>query len=138
VTVIGYGAFVGCTDLTGLTVSQQNPAYSSRDGVLFDKKGVALIRYPAGRKGNYAIPAAVTVIDYGSFAYCTGLTSVSIPASVTEIGGWAFSDCTGLTSMSIPVNVTEIGDQAFAGCTGLTAETRNAISVRFGDGVFDR
>ncbi|EKT3957560.1 leucine-rich repeat domain-containing protein, partial [Flavobacterium psychrophilum] len=55
----------------------------------------------------------------GSFAECSGLTSVTIPNSVTTIGDEAFADCSGLTSVTIPNSVTAIGENAFAGCSSL-------------------
>ena len=64
-----------------------------------------------------------TVVDNGSFSYCTGLTSVIIGTSVTSIGDNAIRDCIGLTSVIIGNGVTSIGDNAFFGCSGLTSVT---------------
>jgi hypothetical protein len=47
VTIIGDSAFSGCTALAGITVEDANRAYSSEDGVLFDKAKTTLIKYPA-------------------------------------------------------------------------------------------
>jgi GH24 family phage-related lysozyme (muramidase) len=130
VTEIDKSAFDLCPGLIAFTVSQQNMTYSSRDGVLFDKKGATLIRYPEGRKGDYVIPAGVTVIGDGAFAGCTGLTSVTTQNGVTSIGSYAFFKCAGLTSVSIPESVTGISIGDFEGCTSLTAATRDAILAR--------
>jgi hypothetical protein len=46
VTEIGDGAFYFCLELEEIVVSKDNPNYSSRDGVLFDKQGKTLIAYP--------------------------------------------------------------------------------------------
>jgi hypothetical protein len=67
VTSISPIAFRGCTSLAAFTVSKQNPNYSSRDGVIFVEEGVVLYQYPAGRKGNYAIPEGVTKIKELTF-----------------------------------------------------------------------
>ncbi|GHV51143.1 hypothetical protein AGMMS49579_05930 [Spirochaetia bacterium] len=128
VTGIGDYAFYDCIGLAGISVDSRNPSYSSREGVLFNKAGDTLIRYPPGKRGKYGIPVGVTSIGESAFDGCTGLTSVSIPASVTGIEGNAFSGCTGLTSISIPASVTEISIWAFFECTGLTGisvEPRN-------------
>ncbi|GMO61084.1 MAG: hypothetical protein Ta2G_20880 [Termitinemataceae bacterium] len=111
VTSIGSFAFYRCTGLTAIQADANNQAYSSRGGVLLSKTGDTLIAYPAGLKGQYAIPASVTSI--GSFAFygCTGLTSVSIPAGVTSIGISAFGGCTGLTSIRIGANVKLSGSK---------------------------
>jgi hypothetical protein len=108
VTSIGESPFWGCTGLTAITVVVLNPAYSSLDGVLFDKGQTTLFRYPQRRAGTYTIPDGVTSIGYGAFSGCTGLTNVRIPDNVTSIGAVAFYGCTSLTSVVIPDSVTSI------------------------------
>jgi hypothetical protein len=103
VTSIEGNPFDGCTSLAGISVDPRNTSYNSHDGVLFNKAGDELITYPAGKKGQYAIPAGVTSIEAAAFWGCTGLTSISIPTSVTSIGEYAFSGCTG--SIRIGANV---------------------------------
>ena len=39
----------------------------------------------------------MTSIEYGAFAYCSGLTSVTIPGNVTSIGSDVFNNCSDLT-----------------------------------------
>ena len=84
-----------CTSLTAITVDALNSAYSSVDGVLFNKSQTTLIQYPAGKAGtSYTIPNSVTSIGDSAFSGCTSLTSVTIATSVTSIGDEAFYDCT--------------------------------------------
>jgi len=123
VTSIGYSAFLECTSLTNITVDASNLAYSSMNGVLFDKAQATLLQFPGGLGGSYTIPNSATSIGYYAFFKCTSLTSVTIPNSVTAIGGEAFDNCTSLTSVTIPNSVTSIGDYAFAACTSLTSVT---------------
>jgi BspA type Leucine rich repeat region (6 copies) len=106
--------------LTNFSVEAANPAYSSLNGVLFDKAQTTLIAFPLGRGGSYVIPNSVTHIVDRAFSGCTGLTNVIIGNSVTNIGGSAFSGCTNLTSATIPNSVTSIGVGAFHFCRGLT------------------
>ena len=97
VTSIGGWAFNGCTGLTSINVASGNNYYSSNNGVLFNKKKTALIRYPEGKsQTSYTIPNSVTSIGNYAFCGCSGLTSITIPDSVTSIGGVAFDGCTGL------------------------------------------
>ncbi|GBU22139.1 hypothetical protein R80B4_02044 [Fibrobacteres bacterium R8-0-B4] len=49
VTSISPRAFAGCTGLLSITVSDDNPNYSSEDGALFNKNKTVLIQYPDGR-----------------------------------------------------------------------------------------
>ncbi|WP_461248577.1 leucine-rich repeat domain-containing protein, partial [Treponema sp. R6D11] len=96
--IIGFndGVFEGCANLVSINVSN-NSAYSSIDGVLYDKTGSALIAYPSGKTGDFTIPSSVNTIGAYAFPNCSKLTSVTIPDSVTDIKRYAFHSCTGLT-----------------------------------------
>ena len=137
VTSIGY-AFNGCSGLTEINVDENNTAYSSIDGVLFNKSQTELILYPRRKQGTYTIPNSVTYIGRYAFSGCSGLTSVTIPNSVTSIGSYAFSGCSGLTSVTIPNSVTSIGSSAFSNCSGLTSVTIPNSVTSIGDYAFSR
>jgi hypothetical protein len=99
VTSIGDEAFDDCDYLTAITVNTNNAAYSSLNGVLFNKSQTTIIQYPGGLGGNYY----------------SGLGgSYTIPDSVTSIGAVAFANCFNLTNVTIPGSVTNIGVEAFA------------------------
>ncbi len=116
VTSIGDFAFQGCTSMLSFEVSENNTAYSSKDGVLFNKDKTKLERYPCGKsETEYIIPDSVTSIGSSAFSYCEKLSSVTIPDSVISIENYAFEGCTGLTSVTIPESVTSIGSMAFSG-----------------------
>ena len=65
----------------------------------------------------------ITSIDYGVFANCTSIMSVTIPNSVESIGPGAFDGCSGLTSITIGNSVSDINTGAFSGCSSLTSVT---------------
>jgi len=121
VTNVGTQTFLDCVGLTAITVDALNPAYSSSDGVLFDKTRATLIVCPGGKAGSYTIPNGVTRIGYGAFDTCLALTTATIPNSVTNIGAGAFFWDTALTTVTIPNSVTAIGSVAFGNCYGLTS-----------------
>ncbi len=124
VTSIGRDAFEFCTSLKSINVGENNPNYSSVDGILFNKNKTEFIKYPAGKTDeSYTIPDSVTSISYSAFEECTSLTNVTIPNSVTSIDESAFEGCTSLTSITIPNSVTSIGESIFSGCTSLTSVT---------------
>jgi hypothetical protein len=97
VTNIGIGAFEGCANLTAISVASNNPAYSSLNGVLFNKTLTTLVAFPAGLAGNYTIPSGVRSIASYAFGG-RSLTSITMPASVTNVGDYAFYGCLSLTS----------------------------------------
>jgi len=120
---IGDRAFYSCTSLGAIMVGTDSPAYSSMDGVLFNKSHTTLIQCPGGKAGTYTVPASVTNIGPKAFSYCTSLANMTMPGSVTLIGDEAFVACRNLTSVVIGSNVTGIGTNAFSWCTGLASVT---------------
>jgi len=118
---IDFNAFAGVASLSVLTVDADNPNYSSRDCVLFNKDQTTLIHYLYCFPKDYVIPGTVTAIGEGAFYGFKLLSSVVIPAGVESIGASAFYGCTGLTGITVPAGVKKIDTKTFYGCTGLTA-----------------
>jgi hypothetical protein len=118
-TTLGWGA-LNSDKLSSITVDALNPAFRSVGGVLFDKAGTRVIRYPEGKIGSYTIPEGVTSIGDAAFSYCQQLTHLTIPSTVTNIGHVTFQYCNALTSFVVPERVTSIGDFTFDYCTSLT------------------
>lgn len=97
VTAMGEAEFAGCNSLKSINVDVNNSAYSSVDGVLFNKEKTVLLYYPHGRPyTQYAVPNGVATIFEFAFADCTRLTSIEIPSSVTYIIDMAFDGCRSL------------------------------------------
>ncbi len=113
--------FNDCTGLTNICVNAANPAYSSLNGVLYDKAQDTLVQYPPGLKNaSYTIPNSVSTIQGDAFSFCAYLVNITIPNNVTNIGEWGtFLGCSSLASVVIPNGVTDIPDYAFYGCTSL-------------------
>ena len=141
----------GLTISTNFTVSKDNPAFSSLDGVLYDKEKTKVIKAPEKLKGDLVIPASVTSIGESAFYYCVDLTNIKIPEGVTSIGAGAFSGCVSLDpklliydngtkcygwigdekkciEVVIPEGVTSIGNAAFF-CYGSLSKIEIAESV---------
>ena len=113
--------FYYCLNLQSITVDRRNSAYSSADGVLFNKDQTELILCPAGKSGIYNSPDTVTSIGEDAFAWCGDLTGIVLPEGVTNIGYASFFSCSGLTNITIPASVTTIDDWTFAQCNNLNA-----------------
>jgi hypothetical protein len=128
VTSIKSAPFGIDTVLTNIYVDANNPAYTSLDGVLYNKSLTTLVQYPGGRTGSFAIPGSVTYIGDDSFLG-TSLTSVTIPNSVKILGFYAFwyANLTAVyfygnapaTSVGVFEN-TSITIYYLAGATGFT------------------
>ena len=63
--------------LQSITVSPDNPNYSSANNVLFNKEKTELISFPKSKKGKYSIPETVSKISDYAFSRCTGLSLTS-------------------------------------------------------------
>ena len=138
VTRVKEDAFAYCNALTSITVAQDNPQYTSVEGVLLDKDKKRIIQYPVGnRRTTYTIPDGVTTIGWYAFSGCDSLTCVNIPSSVTSIENGAFFGCDKLASITIPDGVTSIGDDAFNSCNSLASITIPDSVTSIGYYVFD-
>ena len=91
-TSIGYDGFDGCYSLTTITVATNNPAFSSVEGLLFNKNQTTLIRCPGGIVGSCTIPSSVTSI--GNFAFLNDykLNSVYFEGNAPSLGLSVFYD----------------------------------------------
>jgi len=96
-------------------VDALNSAYSSVDGVLFNKSQTMLIQWPGGKGASYTIPNSATSIGDYAFYCCVKLTSVTIPNTVLSIGNNTFSGCPSLTSVYFQGNAPGVGSEVFAG-----------------------
>ena len=71
---IDSNAYRNCTGLTEINVSDTNSAFSSENGILFNKDKTELIRYPAGKtEESYTIPESVQKISDVAFSGCAEL-----------------------------------------------------------------
>lgn len=101
-------------------LNPQNPYFSVKDGVLFDKTQEQLICYPLAKEGAYRIPSTVKTIKRDAFNSCFFLTSIDIPSTITSIESFAFTNCNSISSVSIPESIDIIPDFAFYYCTNLS------------------
>ncbi len=100
-TSIEAGAFNQTGNLNSITVADDNPNYSSLDGVLFDKDKLKLHTYPAGKNDfNYVVPESVTHIESSAFD-SSKVKSVSIPSAVSTMGEGVFQNTSVLTSITV-------------------------------------
>ncbi|MDI9401811.1 MAG: leucine-rich repeat domain-containing protein [Limisphaerales bacterium] len=121
--------FETCSSLEFFEVAPDNEHFLSIEGVLFDKPGQTLIRYPRANRDelaetkareekpvltNYYIPDGVENISTFSFSRSYGLTNIVIPSTVTKIEPCAFYMCTNLLQATIPDSIEAIPPGAFS------------------------
>lgn len=120
ITEIGVDVFDKCTGLKSVTADENNVAFSSEDGVLFNKDKTSLVIYPEGKNDKtYVIPNGVTKIEFSAFSRCENLTDVIFPDGVAEIERYAFARCKNLTSVTFPNGLKKINERAFFECDKL-------------------
>ncbi|MEZ7761675.1 leucine-rich repeat protein [Prevotella nigrescens] len=106
VTSISDGVFVNCSNLETVDVASANTAYSSVDGVVFNKTVTDLIYYPTAKAGEYTVPGTVTTIKQSSCEGAKKLTKMTLPPSVKKIEDSAFEN-------------SSLSELAFSGTSGL-------------------
>lgn len=124
-TVTSLGSILPlCTGLLSITADPANTAYSTGDGVLYNKSRDTLLRYPAASPATaFAIPQSVTTIGGYAFYGASQLRELTIPDSVVSIGSSAFAHCSALTSIAFPPELTAIPDSACWDCSRLATVT---------------
>ena len=145
--VIGSSAFLGCSELTSLTLPDGITSIGS--SAFLGCSGLTSLTLPAGIKwiGSSAfngcsgltsltLPDGIVFIDSRAFCGCSGLTSLNLPAGITSIGDDTFQGCSGLTSLTLPAGITRIGSYAFLNCSGLTSLTLPASITSIGSWAF--
>ena len=112
--------FSHCDALEEITISEDNPNYTSDHKVLFNKDKTKLIEY-SNRKAedDYIIPESVKEIDRFAFNCCESLNSVVIPEGVESIGMHAFESCSGLKEIELPSSMTFLDHDTFSKCKNL-------------------
>ena len=138
VTTIGVKAFSGCSNIVTLnigsglryidpsafallqsleriTVSEDNPYFTSENNVLYSKDGKSLVLAAAGNgMTELDIKEGVTEIRDYAFSYHKTLTSAVVPSTVKTIGNYAFYECRGITVLNCSEALESIGNYAFA------------------------
>ena len=95
--------FRNCAGLTSIQVEENNPDFTSQDGVLYNKEKTYLIRCPEGKTGDFEIPKDVTKITSSSFRDCRNLTKIYIPESLinTSSSISLFEGCSSLIEIQV-------------------------------------
>ncbi|MGN0649739.1 MAG: leucine-rich repeat protein [Oscillospiraceae bacterium] len=107
VTNIVWNPFISAASLTEIGCSEDNTAFTSVDGVLYDKAKEVLYICPAAKSGEFVVPTGVKHIHNFAFCGAENITSVELCEGLETIGSFAFAGC-GFTSVTVPDSVTSI------------------------------
>lgn len=149
-------AFYGVISLRALTVQKGNTAFSSENGVLFNKTQSTLVAYPAALKADYTVPSGVFTIGDYAFAYArtarvglnrvqkvgdyafayAALESLTVPAGLKTLGTSAFSCNFNLRSVVLGPDLSALPDYVFQCCSSLQSITIPAGIQSVGAGAF--
>ncbi|MBE6686090.1 MAG: hypothetical protein E7591_02550 [Ruminococcaceae bacterium] len=131
---IGDRVFYSCDNLTAINVSEENPYYSSIDGVLFDTDRKALIKYPVMKTDTeYTIPDFVREIDPYAFFENSCIQKLTMPDSVTTVGEWSFRDMEQLKEAELSDNIETLPFHFMSFCYKLEKIKLPANIKVFGD-----
>lgn len=109
-TMINYGetVFLGCPNLTQISIHPQNPKYTVLANSVYRKDGTELLELDPSASGVYSIPAGTKRIAKSSVT-ARNLEGVIVPDGVESIASYAFSLCSNLKAVYIPTSVTSMG-----------------------------
>lgn len=117
--IAGEEPFLMLPYLQSITVTEGDGAYSSLDGVLYNKDKSCLIAYPAMKLGEeFTTPESVKEIAKSGFNYNINLKKVKLTA-VETIGEYAFEGCTALEEAILPDTLKKVDKNAFLGCSSM-------------------
>ena len=159
VTQIEYFVTINASSLETITVNENNPVYSSYDGMLYSKDKTNLILAGKAITGEHTLcpsimgfswapfqnatgefsiilPEGLTMINNGAFMSAMNMTSITLSSTIKEIGEAAFHGCGGLKEIIIPEGVTKIGTRSFMFCSGLQSIVLPKTIISIGNDAF--
>lgn len=138
-------AFLDCTSLKSIEISNHNTIFKNVDGVIYNADTTELLLYPAGLEateftvpasvktiGRYAfassaylekivVPTGVELIAFRAFHNCDALTDATLPESGVTLEAGIFDHCDKLTSVVLPGDITSVPQMMFLSCPSLVS-----------------
>lgn len=105
--------------MSEITIDDQNNIYSSKGGIIYDKRFTTLYKCMPGCILVNNIPNTVSYMKEGAFKGCSKLKEVELPSSITVIPDEAFMFCFDLEKVVLPPHIIKIGEYAFSNCQSL-------------------
>lgn len=121
---------------TAFIVDPENPIYTSKDGILYDKNMTKLLQFPGAKKGAYTIPESVIYIDDYAFQGNLVLTELNLPHNIRVIGDRAFAYMVNLKTLHLPEELVKIGEGGFLECSNIEELTFGSKIKSIGSNAF--
>jgi hypothetical protein len=102
--LISTGAFMGCTNLTEITLPS-TLTFLGRDAF----SGCSSLE-------EIVLPVTLAALGDGAFMDCSSLRAVRLPAGLTALGNHTFSGCCSLIEIALPNTLVTIGICSFNEC----------------------
>ena len=116
------------SDVANVAVADDNPSFSSYDGVLYDATRSSLLLIPGGRQGAVRISDKAEEVDASAFSHCAGVDAISVDADSAYLSSWEglLYDADGTTLLRVPAGATEITIRE--GCATIAAGALEACA----------
>lgn len=121
-----------------IEVDSENPNFSSKDGVLYNKEETILLRCPMNKEiKEFCVPNGVERIGESAFADCLFIQKISLSKFLTSIEDFAISEMPRLKKIEVPCSLEYIGFGNFECCPQLETNLKPTTSVFENDNFFD-
>lgn len=148
-SVIGKGAFAGCTNLSAASLNIN--LTEIRDFTFYNCESIFSVTLPTMLRsvGQYSfyncngfvelnfLDTNVTEIGDGAFRGCSRVKKITFGGNLERIGDYAFYGCTTLPAIELPDSVVTVGERAFGSCSGLETLDLGAGLTEIGDYAFE-
>jgi hypothetical protein len=121
--------FSNCLNLESIIISDENPNYSSENGIFYNKDKTSISAVSKKFTGEFIIPDTVTNIDYYAFYNCINLTDVKIGKSVSGLSNETFTGCANLKSITV-----DSENQYYSSIDGILYNKEETQLVRYPTG----
>ena len=127
------GFAFGVETIKSITVSKDNPYYTSIDGNLYSKDGKTFLCYAGGKEEKeFTVPETVTAVGSAAFSYCPYLEKVTLHDGITKIqeeetARMFFYFCPRLTTIILSNALTQI--------KGLLSSGHNVKHIDYHEGI---
>ena len=123
--------------LREIIIDEDNPNYSSKDGLIYNKDKTILYEASLALKSFAVANSVKEIYDY-AFAFNERVTNVVLPNSLEIIGKSAFAFCENLKNLQFPSSIRVIGEDAFLECFAFTEINLPNSVEEIGVGAFKR